>query len=133
MTSLKRLTRYGLLAMATMFTFGLLALVLAYLYLAPGFPSVGALKDVELQVPLRIYSRDGALIAEYGEKKRMPMRFNEVSELLTPAVLAADLVLGRDTYARRYIKAYRTMPEIGNAGIYWVDASFIEELRPAGF
>ena len=90
MKSLKRLTRYGLLAMAAMFTFGLLVLVLAYLYLAPGFPSVGALKDVELQVPLRIYSRDGALIAEYGEKKRMPMRFNEVPELLTRAVLAAE-------------------------------------------
>jgi len=32
-----------------------------------------------------------------------------------------------------YIKSYRMMPEIGNAGIYWMDASFIEELRPEGF
>ena len=32
-----------------------------------------------------------------------------------------------------YINAYRMMPEIGNAGIYWVDAALIEELRPEGF
>ena len=38
-----------------------------------------------------------------------------------------------DTLTWKYIREYRMMPEIGNAGIYWVDASFIEELRPAGF
>jgi hypothetical protein len=32
-----------------------------------------------------------------------------------------------------YIRSYRMLPEIGNAGIYWVDASFINELRPEGF
>lgn len=38
-----------------------------------------------------------------------------------------------DTLTWKYIREYRTMPEIGNAGIYWMDASFIEGLRPAGF
>lgn len=37
------------------------------------------------------------------------------------------------TLTWNYIRGYRLMPEIGNAGIYWVDASFIEELRPEGF
>ena len=32
-----------------------------------------------------------------------------------------------------YIQSYRNQPEIGNAGIYWIDASFIEALRPDGF
>jgi hypothetical protein len=32
-----------------------------------------------------------------------------------------------------YIQGYRNQPEIGNAGIYWIDASFIEALRPSGF
>ena len=32
-----------------------------------------------------------------------------------------------------YIQGYRQQPEIGNAGIYWIDASFIEGLRPEGF
>jgi len=38
-----------------------------------------------------------------------------------------------DTLTWDYIQGYRLMPEIGNAGIYWVDASFIQELRPEGF
>ncbi|HSG08656.1 MAG TPA: hypothetical protein VLA36_09865 [Longimicrobiales bacterium] len=38
-----------------------------------------------------------------------------------------------DTLTWKYIREYRMMPEIGNAGIYWMDASFIERLRPAGF
>jgi hypothetical protein len=37
------------------------------------------------------------------------------------------------TLTWEYIMEYRTMPEIGNAGIYWVDAGFIEDLRPEGF
>ena len=38
-----------------------------------------------------------------------------------------------ETLTWEYIKAFRMMPEIGNAGIYWVDASFIQELKPEGF
>ncbi len=38
-----------------------------------------------------------------------------------------------DTLTWQYIRGYRMMPEIGNAGIYWMDASFIERLRPVGF
>ena len=38
-----------------------------------------------------------------------------------------------DTLTWDYIQGYRLMPEIGNAGIYWVDASFIQALRPEGF
>jgi len=38
-----------------------------------------------------------------------------------------------DTLTWKYIRGYRMMPEIGNAGIYWMDASFIERLRPVGF
>ncbi|MCK5643998.1 MAG: transglycosylase domain-containing protein, partial [Gammaproteobacteria bacterium] len=90
MQLLSRMMRYGLMAMVAMSTFGLLALMAAYLYLAPGFPSIEALKDVRLQVPLRIYSHDGALIAEYGKWKRTPMQYHEVPELLTQAVLAAE-------------------------------------------
>lgn len=38
-----------------------------------------------------------------------------------------------DTLTWDYVRRYRMLPEIGNAGIYWIDASFIEELRPVGF
>jgi hypothetical protein len=38
-----------------------------------------------------------------------------------------------DTLTWEYLKGFRQMPETGNAGIYWMDAGFIEDLRPEGF
>ena len=56
----------------------------------PKLPSIESLKDVQFQVPLRIYSHDEKLIAEFGEKKRTPLNINEVPDLLINAVLAAE-------------------------------------------
>jgi hypothetical protein len=38
-----------------------------------------------------------------------------------------------DSLTWEYLRGFRQMPETGNAGIYWMDASFIGELRPPGF
>ena len=61
-----------------------------YQYVKPGLPSIESLKHVQLQVPLRIYSRDGLLISEYGEKRRIPVKFEEVPEKMVQAFLAAE-------------------------------------------
>jgi penicillin-binding protein 1A len=61
-----------------------------YQYVKPNLPSIDSLKDVQLQVPLRIYSKDGLLISEYGEKRRIPVTFNQVPEKLVQAFLAAE-------------------------------------------
>lgn len=53
-------------------------------------PNVEALKDVKLQVPLRIYSKDGQLIAEYGEMRRSPVTLDEIPKPLIQAVLATE-------------------------------------------
>ena len=49
--------------------------VAVWFYLEPRLPSIDMLKDVRLQVPLRVYTHDQRLIAEFGEKKRIPVRF----------------------------------------------------------
>ena len=36
----------------------------AYYYLQPALPSVEEMRDIRLQIPLRIYSRDGLLMGE---------------------------------------------------------------------
>jgi penicillin-binding protein 1A len=61
-----------------------------YLYLEPQLPSIETLKDVHLQVPLRIYSSDQRLIAEYGEKRREPLSYDEIPPLMIKAFLAAE-------------------------------------------
>lgn len=59
-------------------------------YIIPKLPSIEALKDVQLQVPLRVYTSDEKLIAEFGEKKRAPVRIANVPEKLVQAILAAE-------------------------------------------
>jgi penicillin-binding protein 1A len=61
-----------------------------YLYLSPKLPSVEELKEIELQIPLRIYSQDLKVIAEFGEKKRSPVSFDEIPQSMIDAFLAAE-------------------------------------------
>ncbi len=71
--------------------FGILAVLSGiYLTLSPSLPSVEALKEIELQTPLRVFSKDGKLIGEFGEKRRDPVVFEEVPTALVDAVLAAE-------------------------------------------
>ncbi len=46
-----------------------------YFYIVPNLPNIENLKDVRLQVPLRVYTRDMQLVAEFGEQKRAPLTF----------------------------------------------------------
>lgn len=62
----------------------------AFLYLSPGLPSVESLKETQLQIPLRIYSQDDKLIAEYGEMRRSPIPFAEIPPDFISALLAAE-------------------------------------------
>ncbi|MGB9577874.1 MAG: penicillin-binding protein 1A [Halothiobacillaceae bacterium] len=53
-------------------------------------PDVNALRDTQYQVPLRVYDRHGGLIAEFGEKRRIPVSIDQVPELVEKAFLAAE-------------------------------------------
>jgi len=60
------------------------------LVLEPDLPAVDTLRDVRLQVPLRVYSREGQLIAEFGEKRRIPVTIDQIPPQLIQAFLAAE-------------------------------------------
>ncbi len=82
---------YGIVALVAMSLTALaLAAIGAYYYVAPSLPGVESLRDVRLQVPMRVYSRDGLLMAEFGEQRRIPLRIDEVPEQLQRAFLAAE-------------------------------------------
>jgi len=61
-----------------------------YLYLRPGLPPVEQLLDVKLQTPLRVYSKDNRLIAEFGEKRRAPVTIEQIPTIQLQAFLAAE-------------------------------------------
>jgi len=67
-----------------------LFLAVAYLYLSPELPDTALLKDVKLQVPLRVFARDGSLLAEFGEKRRSPIPVEAAPKWLVQAFLAAE-------------------------------------------
>ncbi|HTN32703.1 MAG TPA: penicillin-binding protein 1A [Marinobacter sp.] len=61
-----------------------------YLYLRPGLPPVDQLLDIKLQTPLRIYSKDNELIAEFGEKRRAPITIEQIPTIQLHAFMAAE-------------------------------------------
>jgi len=65
-------------------------LIGGYYYVAPSLPQAAELREIEIQRPLQIYSRDGRLIAEFGEMKRTPVAYADVPPLLIKAVLATE-------------------------------------------
>ncbi len=69
---------------------GAITITATYFYLAPQLPSVGALKDIRFQVPLQVYSQDHQLIAEYGSKKRDPLRYDQIPTTMINAILASE-------------------------------------------
>ena len=61
-----------------------------YLRIEPQLPSIDVLREVQLQEPLRVYSRDRRILAEFGDKRRTPVNIEEVSPVLVNAFLAAE-------------------------------------------
>ncbi|MDZ4336713.1 MAG: penicillin-binding protein 1A [Pseudomonas sp.] len=70
----------------------------AFLYLSPSLPSVESLRSIQLQIPLRVYSSDAKLIAEFGEMRRSPIAFADIPPEFISALLAAE----DDNFANHY-------------------------------
>lgn len=65
----------------------------AFLYWStvyPTLPDVNELKTVQMQVPLRVYTSDNKLMAEFGEKRRIPLTYDQFPPQMIQAILAAE-------------------------------------------
>ncbi len=69
---------------------GAFALSLSYVYLEPSLPSVESMRNVEMQVPLRVYTRSGDLIAQIGSERRIPVGYAQIPLIVKQAFLAAE-------------------------------------------
>ena len=61
-----------------------------YLYLAPSLPDMSSLKKAPLLKPLQVYTADNKLIAEYGGKLSIPVKYEEIPTTFIHAFLAAE-------------------------------------------
>jgi len=71
----------------------LLAIVIifaSYLYLKPGLPEINLVDESELQMPLKVFTKDGVLIGEFGEIKRRSTGYEDIPTDIKNAFLAAE-------------------------------------------
>ena len=61
----------------------------AYLYLAPLLPAAETYRSVQLETPLRIYTADGLLIDEIGNR-RDPVEFEDIPQVMIDALIATE-------------------------------------------
>ena len=66
----------------------LIAIAAALIY--PALPDLDALTDYQPKLPLRVYSEEGALIAEFGEERRAYVKIENVPKNMKDAVLAIE-------------------------------------------
>lgn len=62
----------------------------AYLYTIPGLPSIESLKSAPIEMPMQVYTRDGKLIGEFGEKLSDPVTYKKIPPQMVHAFLAAE-------------------------------------------
>ncbi|KZC36813.1 MULTISPECIES: penicillin-binding protein 1A [Rhodanobacter] len=86
----KRLLRWALALAFSGLLLAVVAVGVAYWLIAPRLPSVAELKNYPMQVPLRVLSADGKLIASFGETRRIPVDIGKVPDRLKHAVLSAE-------------------------------------------
>ncbi len=73
---------------------GLFTIVLSlsgmYLYLDPKSPDVETYRNYRLEQPLRIFSVEGALLAEFGDRRLIPVAIENVPQLYLDAVVSTE-------------------------------------------
>ena len=90
---MKKISYFWRTGLWTLFSLLFISIILGsvgYLYLESQLPDVISLKQVKLQVPLRIYTQDNKLIQEYGEKKRIPVNYDQIPKNLIYGLLATE-------------------------------------------
>lgn len=68
----------------------IIAAAAVYYFLAPKLPDTNTLKQTQLQIPLRVFSSEGQLMAEFGEKRRIPVEYQDIPRQMIEAFLAAE-------------------------------------------
>ena len=65
-------------------------IIFTYLIIKPNLPEIKYVDESELQMPLKVFTKDGILIGEFGEIKRRAKSFDEIPHNIKSAFLAAE-------------------------------------------
>jgi penicillin-binding protein 1A len=87
---LKKVFRISFRILLISLVLGSVTLVATYLIVSKDLPDVETLRDIQLQVPLRVYTQDGKLISVFGEKRRIPVSIDKIPLDLKNAFIAGE-------------------------------------------
>ena len=93
--------------------FGACALFIYAIYY---LPDANSLLENDMQVPMRIYTQNGDLIAEYGTKHRIPLSYEEIPTLMKQAIIAAEDHRFYQHYGVDFISIARALKELVATG-----------------
>ncbi|CAM3777291.1 carboxypeptidase/penicillin-binding protein 1A [Rouxiella silvae] len=85
-----KFVKYLLILVVCCIVLGAASVYGLYKYIEPQLPDVATLKDVRLQTPMQVYSADGELVAQYGEKRRIPLKLNQIPPEMVHAFIATE-------------------------------------------
>jgi penicillin-binding protein 1A len=88
----------------------------AYHYVKPALPVAETIQDIPLQVPLRIFSRDGRLISEIGQRRRVLISYEDVPDYVVNAFIAAEDRRFWEHPGIDYIGILRALFQLGTTG-----------------
>ena len=87
---MKKLVKIASWLFATGSTLLIAGVIYIYVVMVPELPSIEHLEDTQYQVPLRVYDRNEVLLAEFGEHRRIPVRFEKIPLYLIDAVVSVE-------------------------------------------
>jgi len=87
---LHKLIRYIIAPLIPIGIIGIMIATITYFYYQPLLPSVSDLKNAQLQLPLRVYSKENKLIAEFGKFRRRPVTYAQTPQNLRNAFIAIE-------------------------------------------
>lgn len=129
MKFLKKLFLFSILVLI----FGASSVAGLYFYFKDDLPSVEVLRDVELQTPMRIYTKDGKLISQYGVKRRIPVSLDDVPDTLIKALIATEDSRFYDHYGVDPIGVMRAFVNLVTTGEKGQGASTLTMQLARGF
>jgi len=90
MQRLFKILRFFLIIIASVAIISVTAVTTVYFLVEPQLPSIKNPESYQLDIPLRVYSHDEQLMAEFGEMKREPLKYSAIPEPMVHAIIAAE-------------------------------------------
>ena len=65
----------------------ILVIIATYFYVKPSLPKINLVDESELQMPMKIFTKDGKLIGEFGEIKRRATDYDDIPINITAVII----------------------------------------------